>query len=144
MTVNRRTEALGVLRDAYYPLFADWVFHSANDLNPPTPDVDAPYIAETVVGGDSVSASVPSPGQAQYRRYTEQVQLMLFVPDASGSGLALSLADAIERAVTTTAMALSDGEPVTVANVFVGGFRKNPSDDRVRVPVVITYTYTAH
>lgn len=102
------------------------------------------FIEEYPQGDDSIDIATSGGLGGRWRQVTGMYQWNLAFPDGSGVKNALALADAIEHAFLTTAMALPDGTPVIVSEVRTQPMRQNDVDPWARLPVVITYYIIVH
>lgn len=142
--MSHRFEARDLLRAKVDLIPGLWPVLWANSQSITPPDPGAYWIKEEVVGGTSTDAASDGTPGGRWRRHIAQIKLILIGPREQGTKVFEDMADAIEAAVLSQTMTLSTGEPVVAYDVQVtGSHPDSPSDERVRVPVVITYTYTA-
>lgn len=141
---NQARDAIRAQVEAVPGIWTPIFFANIDDPAKTKPDAGTTgkYIEEQPVGSTSSDAARDGTPTGRWRRHIAQIQLMLVNAKGTGYKVFEDMADAIEARLLAASMALSSGEPVTIDDVSVGGIRNE--DGRAKVPVVITFQYTAH
>jgi hypothetical protein len=137
---TRAIEALSALRERILTVADLWPVDWCDGTF--AAPADGKFIREQPLGGAVKDAAIGiSP---RWRRWSEQWQLLIEAPLDVGYSPLRELADRIARALTESAIMLADNATqILITEVKPGALQEDATAGKVRLPVIVSYEFTA-